>query len=84
MLHDPLCKAFVWNIIHSSVFTCNDAIDEPLQELRILLGIYGLCCLSRMPSTVHATITSAAIHRIGWICGKLYIFSAYESLLAKD
>ena len=47
---------------------CHHAIDEFVQELQLLLGLYRLCCLSCQSSIVHRALHADGYGRIGSIC----------------
>lgn len=72
MLHHPLCETSVRNGVRASFLTFHNANKKSVQELRLLLGIYCLCCVPREPPIVYVPILTSGVHRIRSIFGNYF------------
>lgn len=70
MLHDSLRQTSIGNHIRASILSRNDANDESIQELFVLLGIHCLRGVSCQPSAIHFTMHDSSVRRFGRFCGK--------------
>uniref|UniRef100_A0A8D8SIV6 Uncharacterized protein n=1 Tax=Cacopsylla melanoneura TaxID=428564 RepID=A0A8D8SIV6_9HEMI len=68
LLHHSLHQACSGDPVRSSVLSCYHAHHELVQELQLLLGLHGVCCVPRQSSTVHAAQLPASVCRTGRLC----------------